>query len=217
MPLPRVVRIALLALTWGCVATVVAAFFLPWAHVRPNPNGLTGVVAQLSHDASFRDLADELEDRVGRVVVTVTQGDQTTTGQLSDLSALPSDVSGKDIPVLARRKDAQLAAAITEVLLGESAGVSPETVRMRSNAVYLVPLVALAAALLLTVSRRRQMIGVVAAVCVAIAGAGGWQLSTAGVDTFLATITVGRGLWLSCAAYAGLGASGLLLALAPTG
>jgi len=196
---------------WACVATVVAAFFLPWARFQINPHGLTRVSDDLASTASFQELAQRLSDKVGRVVVTVQRGAETTTGQLSDLSAMPSEVAGVDIPRLARREDARLLAAVGGVLAPTRG--TPETWRARSAMVYLVPILAVVVGLLMTGWRRRLPLLALGALCLGIAGAGWWRLSVTAMDTFLATVRIGPGLWMSCLGYAGLGLAAIGLGL----
>jgi hypothetical protein len=201
--LRSVLRATLVAAGWVCVATVVAAFFQPWARVRVNPNGLTRLAGDLASTTSFQDLAGRLQEKVGRVVVTVQHGSQTASGELSDLSTMPTDVTGQDIPRLAKRDDARLVGAVSSLLVGPQA--APEAWRSRSELVYLVPGIAVAVGLLLTAWHRRRRVLALGAACLGIALAGWWQLSSTSVETLLATVSVGPGLWLSCGGYAGLG------------
>jgi hypothetical protein len=173
----------------------VVAFFLPWARM----------------DVRVRDLTRDLSKVLGRITVQFHRGAETIVGELPGLSNIPRQVSGVEIPRMANDPDAQAAMALFELLTGNR-----QDLGLKSHAVYLVPGVALAAALLLTVlgARRAFALGI-ALLCAAIATAGGWKLLTTKTETLLVAITIGPGLWLSVCSYVGLSVAAFIDTLSP--
>jgi len=112
---------------------------------------------------------------------------------------IPTRVTGAQIPVLANSRNAKVA-----LTLAKRFGHEQGPIGTQSYAVYLLPALAVLAALLLAAYENRWMVGVgVAAACALIAAAGiGWLVLH---DTrTLYSVTVGMGIWISLAAYAGL-------------
>jgi len=203
-------RIAV-ACIWLAVIASLAAFALPWAHVSLDTSSiskrpdLAGV--------SLQELSQRLEGRVGRVMVTVHRGDTTTIARLSALSDIPSTITGAQIPPLARRRNTQAIVALFGLLAESPDAINPDDVRRRSALVYLVPTVAMVCGLLALGLRRALLLRIaIGFVCLTVAGFGVWRLQRAETHVILASITVGIGLWLSCAAYAVLGLSSMTLA-----
>jgi O-antigen ligase len=189
-------RRAGLVLAWGSAVVAVAAFFLPWATMEVR-----------EHDLA-RDLTKALG---GRVTVQIHRGGETIAGELPDLSAIPRVVSGVQIPQVANSQDAKVAMALFEIVTDNR-----QHLGFKSYAVYLVPGVALVAALLLTVLRRRRAFALgVALLCAAIASAGGWKLLTTDTSTLLVAVAIGPGLWLSVWAYAALSLAAFIDTLSP--
>ena len=93
-----------------------------------------------------------------------------------------------------------MATALIELLMNER-----QHMGAKSYAVYLLPGMALACALLLTFLGTRRVVTIGAAVlCGMIAGVGFWKLLTTNTQTLFIAITIGPGLWLSLWAYAAL-------------
>ncbi len=187
-------RVASWALAWISAGTVVAGFLLPWAFLQPSPGAELGSV--LRH--------------LGEIGISIHQGDRTVSTTLSDLADLPRQVTGAEIPRLVRDERGQVAIALLGLFTK-----SARRLEEKSLAVYLVPGVATAAALLLTAAGAWPAVAAgLAAACALIAGFGWWKLSTAGTATLAVAITVGPGLWLSVWGYAGLALAGAVLAFA---
>lgn len=195
----RLVRV----LTVAAMAAGVVGFFLPWALIELREPALA---------KSLREVVDReglLKD-LGRVAVEIRRGTERITGELPDLADLPRQVSGFEIPWMANQPRAQLTMALLELLTNRR-----ERLGAKSYAVYFVPgLAALCGLLLLALGRRRAVAVAVAVGCAAIAMLGGWKLCTTDTQALVVAITIGPGLWLSLAAYAGLALSAVLFAIA---
>jgi hypothetical protein len=201
-------RRGLLGLVWLSVVGAVVGFFLPWASLDVKYRQVTDQVNQLAEGTPFQDLAEQLKQKVGRLVIHVKHGAETIAGELPDLSTIPTQVSGVQIPQLANRQDIQVVMALTEMLTGQ------RELGAKSYAVYLVPGLACLAALMVTLLRWVRLVCLlVGLLCCAVAAGGFWKLLTTETDTLLVAITIERGLWLSLWAYVGLGLAAVLLAL----
>jgi hypothetical protein len=171
---------------WACAALAVAAFFLPWLRLEVAPEARLGEL---------------LGDGGGRVTATVRLGRRTIAGTLPTLQDVPRSVSGFDVPRIIRQEKARLALALAEAVTG-----TPRHLALKSWFVYLVPGVALACGGVLAGARRPVPAVAVAALCAGAAAAGAWRLATLPTSS-VAELTIGPGLWLSVAAYAGLAAA----------
>ena len=201
-------RRGLLGLVWLSVVGAVVGFFLPWASLDVKYRQVTGQVNQLAEGTPFQDLAEQLKQKVGRVVIHVKHGAETIAGELPDLSTIPTQVSGAQIPQLANRKDVHVVVALAEMLTGQ------QQLGARSYVVYLLPGLAALCGLVVTLGRRWRVVCLLLGVgCLAISGFGFWKLTTTKTDTLLVAITIESGLWLSLWAYVGLGLAAVLLAL----
>ena len=176
-------RVAL-GLGWGSAVVAVIAFFLPWARMEVRERGLS------------RDLTKAL----GRVTVQIHRGMETIAGELPNLSDIPREVSGVQIPRMANDQHTQVVMVLFELLTS-----SRQHLGFKSYAVYLVPGVALAMALLLMVPGRRRALTLgMALLCAVVFVAGCWKLLTTNAESLFISITIGPGLWLSLWSYAGL-------------
>jgi len=203
-------RVAAIIGVWLSVAASLEGFVEPWAHLDVKYRTVTSAVDQAARSAGLGDLSQRLTEKLGRVVVQVKRGAETVTGELPDLSKIPTEVSGAQIPQWANRQDAKVVLALAEMLTGQ------QQLGAKSYAVYLVPGLALLFGILLTAARRRRLLcGLIALLSMAVAGGGFWKLLTTETDTLLVGITIGRGLWLSLWAYVGLGVSAVGLAAVP--
>ncbi len=182
-------RVALL-LAWSSAAAALIGFVQPWAFIEVRSTAAQG----LSHNA-------------GRIVLRLRRGTETITGDLPNLADIPRQVSGADIPRMVGEEHAQIAMAVLELLTQtrQHAGA-------KSSLVYLVPGIAAACALALTLSAAPASAGIVGLVCAAIAAIGGWHLMTAPTKSLLIAIRIGPGLWLSLCAYVGLAAAAVVAA-----
>ena len=197
-----------LGCVWLSLAAAVVGFVLPWATLDVNTSRLTGPLGQVIEGTPLDALAGRVRQHAGRVVIQVKRGAETLTGQLPDLSQIPTHVNGPQIPQLINRSDAQVAIALAERLTGE------RQVGAKSYAVYLVPGLAILCGILLMLTRRARVACLlVGLACLGIAGVGLWKLLTTKTETLLAAITIGPGLWLSLWAYVGLGLAALALAI----
>ena len=151
---------AAIRLAWLSAVVAVVGFLQPWAHLKVKEIPLQGI-----------------DKRLGRVTVMFKQG-------------VPQQVSGIEIPRMANREDAKLAAALLELVTK-----TRQDVGLKSYAVYLMPGLALLGALMLTAFGHRtpSALGVLA-VSSLIAGYGFWKLLTIDTNTLLIAITIGRGL-----------------------
>ena len=191
---------------WVGAGGVVAGFLMPWATLQVKRAGVVD-------GTPLADVLKGLTQRMGRVVIHVKRGAETITGELPDLSSMPSTIRGADIPVLANRQDIKGVAAIAELITGQQA---LGQVGIRSYVVYLVPGLAILFAVVgIGVCRPRWIAGAAGVLCLAIAGAWWWKLTTMKIDTKVITVVLAPGLWLSCGSYAGLGAALLARALTP--
>lgn len=197
-----------LGLAWLSVAVALVAFCLPWAHLELREPELA---RQVRRTAEGQRLLGDLTEAIGRVGVKIRRGAETITGELPQLSDLPREVRGVDVPRLANQQNAQVAVALFELLTN-----TRQDIGLKSYAVYLVPGLALIFGLLLSALGARRAVALgIAAVCAAVAGVGFWKLLTTNTQALFVAITIGRGLWLSLWAYVGLAASALFLALCP--
>ena len=206
----RLFRALVLVGVWVSVAAALDGFVKPWAHLDVKYRTVVNAVDQVAGSAGLGDLSRRLTEELGRVVVKVTRGAQTLTGELPDLSKIPTEVSGAQIPQQANRQDAKVVLALAEMLTGQ------RELGAKSYAVYLVPGLALLFGVVLTVANRQRLLcGCLALLCLTVAGGGFWKLLTSDTDTLLVGITIGQGLWQSLWAYAGLGVSAVGLAAIP--
>jgi hypothetical protein len=171
-------------LGWTSAVAAVAAFFLPWAKM----------------DVRENEAARGLTKALGRITVQIQRGGETIAGEMPNLSDIPRQVSGVEIPRVANDPDAKVALALFEIVTD-----SRQHLGLKSYAVYLVPGMALAAAFLLAALGARRPVALgIAVLCAAVAASGAWKLLTADTETLLVAITIGPGLWLSVGAYAAL-------------
>ena len=224
----RAVSIATVGGVWISVAVSVIGFVLPWATLDVKAAHLPGQLSQALPGADLQALAGKLTSKVGRstsllrhslgsmegaasvgrVTIQVKRGAETITGELPDLSTIPTRVNGPQIPEWINRRDAKVVMALAEMLTGQ------RDLGAKSYAVYLVPGLALLGGVLVTLAGRLRVVcGGIGGACLAIAGLGFWKLLTIETGTRLAAITIGPGLWLSLWAYVGLGICAILLAL----
>lgn len=194
---------------WLSVAAALVGFVQPWASMEVTHREALGALEAAAREAPLHEVLGSLSKRVGKVVVSVKRGTETVAGALPDLSTIPTVISGADIPRLANRRDAHVVIALAEMWTGQ------RELGAKSYFVYLVPGMILAGAWLVTVFRRARLVcGAVGCLGLILAGLAGWRLATAHPDTFLVTITIEQGLWITCWAYAGLGLSSVFLAFA---
>lgn len=190
------------ALTWVSVAVVLRAFFLPWAMIDLREPSL---VRQVRETVEGQGLLDGLAQRIGTVTAEIRRGADTVTGELN-LSDIPHEVSGAQIPQMANQENAQVAMALAELLTN-----ARQHLGANSYAVYLMPGLALLCGALLTCLGGAAAVALgVAGLCAGIASVGFWKLLTTNTDTLFIAITIGPGLWQSLWGYAGLAAAALL-------
>jgi len=200
----RVIGLGSIGLVWLSAAAAVRGFFLPWATLDVKQPAIPGQISQVAQGTPRDELAGRLTERIGRVAIQVKRGAETVTGELPDLSKIPTQVSGVEIPQLANRQDVQVVLVLAEMLTGQ------RKLGAKSYAVYLLPGLALVCALLVTFTRRMGIL--VGIVCLPVAGIGFWKLLTTETGTPLVSITIGQGLWLSLGSYVGLGLAAIVLA-----
>ncbi|OGX12944.1 MAG: hypothetical protein A2Z92_05465 [Omnitrophica WOR_2 bacterium GWA2_63_20] len=192
---------------WVSVAASLVGFVRPWASMELAHRKMPGALSEAARDTPLQDLLGSLSKRVGKIVVSVKRGAETVTGELPDLSSIPTVISGADIPRLGRRQDAQVVLALAEMWTGQ------RELGAKSLLVYLVPgLVVLCGVIVTALRRVRAVCAAVGGLSVAVAGAAWWKLSATHLETLVVAITIEQGLWMTCWAYAGLGVSSLALA-----
>ena len=202
----KALRLGLVGVAWICAGLAVWGFFLPWVRIdlhepammkkirqaiplQGTMRGLEGTVKGFTHDVS-------------RIAVKIRRGAETITGDinLQALKEIPREITGAQIPPLANSQQAQAAMVIMELLTGKRQEAGPQ-----SYAVYLVPgLAVLAAVLLTTLGRLRPVAFGLGIACALIAIAGFWKLLATNIVTPVMAVTIGPGLWLSLWAYVGL-------------
>jgi len=193
---------------WISVAASVIGFVLPWATMDVKTSHLPGQLSQALPGADLQALAKKMTSKIGRVTIQVKRGAETITGELPDLSKIPTSVNGPQIPEWINRRDAKVVMTLAEMLTGQ------RDLGAKSYAVYLLPGLALLFGVIVTLARRLRVVGIgLGGLCLAIAGLGFWKLLTTKTDTLLVAITIGPGLWLSLWAYVGLGICAVLFAL----
>ncbi len=204
----QLMRGALLGVVWVGVVMALVGFVSPWASLDLKSPKLPAQLQDVADATPLSDVLGTLTRGVGRVVVQVKRGAETVTGELPDLASIPKEVRGVDIPYVANRPDAHVVLALAELLTGE------RQLGVKSYAVYLLPGVALACGILLTVAPRLRALALVLGLCcVAVAAGGYWKISTTQLDSLLVAITLGKGLWWSLWGYALVGVSALGLVL----
>jgi len=197
-------RAACLVLAWGSAAIGVIGFYQPWAMIDVRQ---PRIIKQLRDTAGLSETVQGLTRDVSRIAVEIRRGAETVTGELPSLSDIPKTISGDQIPRLADNSKAQIVVAVIELLTN-----TRQDVQWKSRLVYLVPGAAILCAILLTLlGGWPWLAGMVGMFCAAIAALGYWKLTTTNTNTLLMAITIGKGLWFSVWAYAGLAASALAL------
>lgn len=195
---------------WVSVIASGMGFVLTWASMDLKVGKIPGQLTQALEGTGLEGLTKELSGKVSRVTLQFKRGAETITGDLPDLSKLPTRVNGPAIPAFINRQDNAVAIALAEMLTGQ------RDIGKKSYAVYLVPGLALVLGLLLAaVGRVPVACWAVAVMSAAVAGAGCWKLLTANTQSLMVAITIGPGLWLSLWAYVGLALCAALLALLP--
>lgn len=207
----KIIDGALVAAIWLSAAGAVAGFLLPWASIDVKYRGVVrdvaGTANNLLGDVPLGDAAQRLTQKLGKIVISVKRGAETVTGELPDLSQIPTQVNGPQIPQLVNRPDAHLVIALTEMFTGQ------QQIGPKSYAVYAVPVLAVLFALLLTVSGRVALVAVLVSLAsVAVGGGTLWKLMSTSTDAALMKITIKLGLWLICWSFIALGVLGLLRA-----
>ena len=202
----RYMRMAAVAGLWIGVVGAGIGFVLPWATLDVRTSRLTGQLGRALGGTGLEGLTRQLGGKISRVTLQFKRGAETITGDLPDLSNIPKQVNGPDIPQVINRRDNAVAIALAEMLTGQG------DIGKKSYAVYLVPGLALLLAALVTGLQRVPLVcWGSAALSAAVAGAGFWKLLTTNTQSLLIAITIGPGLWLSLWAYAGMAASSTLL------
>ena len=204
----QLLRRVLLGVVWIGAVMAVVGFMQPWATLDLKSPKLPGQLKEISDATSLSSVMRKLTKGMGKVVVQVKRGAETVTGELPDLSNIPNEIRGIDVPRLANRQDAYAVVALAEMFTGE------RELGLKSYAVYLLPGLALLCALTVTLSAQlRPLVIVIGLICLAIAAGGSWKLATTNTDALLVAITIGHGLWLSMWAYVVLGCASLAVAL----
>lgn len=202
MKITAMLRALCLALVWASAATGGMGFYQSWAMIDLRE---PKIVQQLRDTAGLIGTAQGLVRDVGRIAVEIRRGAETVTGELPSLSDIPKEISGAQIPRMAENPKAKIAIAVVELLTN-----TRQDVRGKSRLVYFVPGGAIFFAILLTLlGGWPWLVGGVGTCCAAIAALGCWKLSTTNTTALLMAITIGKGLWLSVWAYAGLAAAAL--------
>ena len=203
-------RPAMLVVAWGCAVLAVCAFTMPWVHLDVHePTMLKQVRQAVPLQGTLKGLTHGLS----RIAVKIKRGAETVTGDinLGSLQNLPREITGAQIPQLANSSQAQLALVVMQMMTGTASDIGRQ-----SYAVYLLPGLAVLAALLLTMLGRWRIAALsVAIVCALIAAVGFWNTLTAHTTTAFVTMRIGQGVWLSLWAYVGvaLAAAGLAIML----
>jgi hypothetical protein len=193
---------------WVGVVMALVGFVLPWAMLDVKSPKLPQQLQDAADATPVSDILSRLTKGVGRVVVQVKRGAETVTGELPDLQTMPHEVRGVDIPMLANRHDAQVLMSLAEMLTGQ------RQLGAKSYAVYVLPGLALACGIVLTIASGQRILALVLGLlCVAVAAGGYWKISTTPLDALLVAITIGQGMWLSLWGYALVGVSSLALTL----
>ena len=215
----NLVRTVALVLVWAGAGATVVGFVQPWAYLdMREPSVLKQVrgIAAVQQPEAVQGLTKGVTkgigqglNKLGKVTATIRRGTETVTGDLPSLSDIPHEVSGIQIPQLANQPDAKVAAAVIELLMNER-----QHVGAKSYLVYVLPGLALLAALLLTFLGSVLAVSLGAALlCAAVAGVGFWKLLTTNTTALFIAITIGPGLWLSLWGYVAVAAGGLLRTL----
>ncbi len=182
------------AAVWSCVAAALVGFVLPWAQL------------DIGTSKSSRELSSDVRHLFKK---GGTAHEPSWIRHRKNPPAVPTKVSGIEIPAMVNRKNVKVAVQLMKLLTRTDRG----DVGLKSYAVYLLPGIALGCGLLLSAWGEQWFVCLsAAALCVAVAGGGFWMLLTTDTKTQFA-IVIGPGLWLSLWAYAGLSAVALLAAL----
>ncbi len=201
-------RIGVLGVLWAGVVMALVGFVSPWAGVDLKSPKLPQQLQDVADATPLSDVLGKLTKGIGRVVVQVKRGAETVTGELPDLSNIPKEVRGVDIPYLANQPNAHVVLALAEMFTGQ------RELGAKSYGVYLLPGLALLCGILLTIAPRlRALCLVLGILCLSVAVGGYWKISTTPLDSLLVAITLGKGLWWSLWGYALVGASALALTL----
>lgn len=199
-----------LALTGVWVSMIAAGvgFVLPWVLMDVTAGKIPGQINRALEGTGLDGLTKKLSGKVSRVTLQFKRGAETITGNLPDLSTLPTRVNGPDIPAFINRTDNAVAIALAEMLSGQ------RDISKKSYAVYLVPGLALVLGLLVTVLAGVPAVcWTAAALSALVAGVGFWKLLITPTESLMVAITIGPGLWLSLWAYVGLALCAAVLAL----
>lgn len=181
-------------LVWGSVAAALSGFFLPWVRIDLSRAPGTRPLAQA---ASAKRLLGDFGQGVGRVTISVKRGSQEIAGDLDSLAQLPPNITGAQIPGLAKQQNAQLAIALMELVSQQR-----QALDRRCQAVYLVPGLAVLAGIVLTCcAGRRVLAGVIGIGCAVLVAAAAWKLALLRTHPLVGMVSVGPGLWLSIGAY----------------
>lgn len=184
-----------LRLVWAAAGATVVAFFLPWARLEVRDPAIARVLAS---QAEVGEALGQLIGNAGRVTIAIEQPDGVVAADLAALAALPSQVTGAQLPRLLQEERMQVALAVAD--LWQAGPRQPWT--QRSRAVYAVPGLALLLAALLTQWGRRPVVAwSVAAVLLAAAGGSAWWWRTHDFATPTVVVTLGVGLWSTWWAY----------------
>ena len=200
----KTVDLALLAMIWLSAAAAVAGFVLPWASMDVKYHDVArhvrGAVRDVPMGGLSDDAAHQMTNKLSRIMISVKRGAETVTGELPDLSTIPTQVNGPQIPQMVNRQDANVVVALIEMFAGQ------RQIGAKSYVVYALPALALVFALLLTAAGSRPVVAVVAGLAsLALGGGTLWKLLTTNTDTLLVKITIERGLWLIAWSYVALG------------
>lgn len=184
-------------LTWISAGMVLAGFFLPWANLQVRESKLLGKLGKITQS---QEVASVLGSGIRKITATIRRGSETISADLSDLSSVPKHVSGFQIPRLANQDNAKVALALMEMVTDQK-----QHIGLKSYLVYLLPLIALISAGLLTMkSDQRWIVLGVGMLCAVVFGIGSWKVMTIDPNTLLVVVTIGQGLWFSLAGYLGL-------------
>ncbi len=169
---------------WLSATAVIVGFFLPWATLDIRTTQLE------------REIAAHARRGFARAFSGAKPSSWGSRKPSRGMPLIPSRVSGFQVPMLANRPNVRVATSLVAVFTKKQ-----EQVGLKSWVVYLLPLIALVCAWLMTIcGEQRWMAAGTALVCAGIGGSGLWVLLTTNTRALYA-ISIGVGLWLSLAAY----------------
>lgn len=183
-------KIILLSLVVICAIAIIHGFFMPWAKASASAGkiakGITATAMEVGGKTPF----------LGGLFGGMEEATEKVTSA-ADVVRIKMAVSGYDIPNMMNTKSSQIAVALVGIFIADAKNAD-----MKSYAVYLMPILALACiGLAFLGMKNKAALIVMAVISGGISVAGLFKLMTTNLANMAVAISIENGLWQTLYAY----------------